>query len=129
MEKFNAYKDVGKINIDLLKKEFGVLKTDKVVLMNEREKHIKTRHLDDYNKYINLIPIILENPDEIIKDSKNFGTVFYIKRLGCDNLNVILRLVIEDDNKKYKNSIMTFYRLRDKNLRRLEERNKIIYKK
>ena len=39
---------VGKINRNLLEGEFGKLATDEVVLTNERERHIKQRHEDDF---------------------------------------------------------------------------------
>lgn len=34
-----------------------------------------------------------------------------------------------NDEKDYKNSVMTFYRIRDKNLEKLKKKNKTIYKK
>lgn len=52
-----------------------------------------------------------------------------IKHIEETNLNIIIKLVIEQDEVHTKNSIMTFYRVRDKNVRRLKEKNKIIYKK
>ena len=46
-----------------------------------------------------------------------------------NNINVIIRLAIEEDLIHNKNSIMTMYRIREKNLKKLMEKNKVIYKK
>lgn len=70
----------------------------------------------------------VENPNEIIKDLKNDGTVFYVKHLDETNLNVIVRLVTQDDDQNRFNSIMTFFRIRDRNLKKLIEKNKLLYK-
>ena len=72
---------------------------------------------------------VLLHPILIIKDIKHCGTVFMIKKLPQTNLNVIVRVVLETDNNNLKNSIMTFYRIRDKNLKKLIEKNRLLYKK
>lgn len=71
----------------------------------------------------------ITNPDCIIKDEKHAGTVFLIKKLEGTNLNVVVRLVLCSDNDKLKNSVMTFYRIREKNLKKLEKKNKVLYRK
>ena len=67
--------------------------------------------------------------NDIIKDIKHEGTVFMIKRLPDTNLNVVVRVVLETDDSKLKNSVMTFYRIRERNLRKLIEKNGTLYKK
>ena len=52
----------------------------------------------------------------MIQDVKNVGTVFAVKRLPETNLNVVLRLVLDTDNPNFKNSVMTFYRIRLKKI-------------
>lgn len=52
-----------------------------------------------------------------------------VKRLPSSNLNIVLRLALHSDNSGLKNSIMTAYRIRNKNLRKMEKKNKILYKK
>ena len=52
-----------------------------------------------------------------------------VKKLVNTNLNVIVKLIVDTDEKDYKNSVMTFYRIRDKNLKKLKNKNKTIYKK
>ncbi len=72
---------------------------------------------------------VLINPDYILKDYKNINTAMVIKHINTTNINIILRLAIANDNIHTKNSIMTLYRIRDKNLIKLQEKNKTIYQK
>ena len=67
------------------------------------------------------------SPDLLILDEKHVGTVFAVRRLTETNLNVVVRLALEIDKNDYKNSVMTFYRLRDKNLKKLLEKNRLLY--
>lgn len=118
---------LGKIDKGPLEKVFGKMKTDEVVITGERLKHIKTRHPEDFGLFEKYGAESIAFPDIIISDGKHDGTVFMVKRLPETNLNVIVRLVLKDDNKP-KNSVMTFYRIRERNLKKLMERNAILYK-
>jgi len=72
---------------------------------------------------------VIQNPDIIVKDEKNIGTVFMIKKLTDMNLNAVVKLVTDQKNMEIKNSIMTFYRIRDVNLEKMIRKNKLLYKK
>ena len=123
------FTSLGEINIDLLEQEFGVLKSKEIIITNERIHHIKSNHSEDYELFELYGADTVQNPDIIIKDCKNNGTVFMIKCLDNTNLNVVTRLVLASDDGKLKNSVMTFYRIRHSNLIKLERKNKILYKK
>lgn len=118
---------LGNLNSQLLKDEFGELRTSETIVTNERINHIKQHHSQDYELFEKYGANTIKNPDSIIKDGKNKSTVFMIKRLENMNLNVVTRLVLSDDNENLKNSVMTFYRIREKNLKKLKNKN-IIYK-
>lgn len=45
-----------------------------------------------------------------------------VKKLPETNLNVVVRVVLETDDNKLKNSVMTFYRIRERNLKKLIEK-------
>lgn len=120
--------DLGKINTQLLEKKFGKIQTDEIIITNERIEHIKTRHPEDYELFNKYGTFCVQSPDLIISDEKNKGTVFMVKKLSDTNLNVIVRVVLEEDNSSLKNSVMTFYRIRDKNLNKLIDKNKLLYK-
>ena len=120
---------LGKINTQPLESEFGKLHTDEIVITNERIEHIKIRHLEDFELFKKYGSETVKLPDMIIKDCKNKGTVFMVKKLESTNLNVVARLALDEDNQKLKNSIMTFYRIRNKNLIKLANKNKTLYKR
>ncbi|MCL1819347.1 MAG: hypothetical protein FWG36_01680 [Oscillospiraceae bacterium] len=120
-------RDIGKINLKIFESEFGKLRTDEVVLTNEREIHIKNRHPQDYAYFEKFGVETIQNPDVILVDKKHNFTVLLIKHLPETNLNVVLRLAIETDKEDLKNSIMTFHRVRDSFLRKMLIRNKMLY--
>lgn len=120
---------IGKIDKNIFEKEFGKIQTEDVVLTDERMQHIKERHIDDYAIFEEYHKDILENPDIVLKDSKNDNTVFMIKHIEGTNMNVVIKLSVYEDEKHPKNSIMTAYRMRDKNVKKLERNNKMLYKR
>ena len=119
---------LGKINAKILEHEFGVLKTTDIIITRERINHIKSHHAIDYHFFEDYGKEAVENPDIVIKDIKHDNTVFMIKRLNAINLNVIVKLVLADNEGDLKNSVMTFYRIRHKNLVKLQNNNKVLYK-
>lgn len=120
---------LGRINTSILEKEFGKIQTDEIIVTNERINHIKEHHPEDYVLFEKYGRESVTAPDLILKDIKNPGTVFMVKKLPRTNLNVVVRVVLESDDSKLKNSVMTFYRIREKNLRKLIEKNGLLYKK
>lgn len=120
---------VGKINKDIFEKEFGKIESTNVVLTDERKQHIKDRHIDDYILFEKYNKEILENPDIVLKDNKNENTAFMIKHIEQTNMNIVIKLAVSEDEKHPENSIMTAYRIRDKNVNKLEKNNKMLYKR
>ena len=120
---------LGKINIKVLEKEYGKIQTDEIVVTNERIDHIKQRHPDDYALFKQYGKESVASPDMIIRDIKHEGTVFMVKHLPETNLNVVVRVVLETDDNNLKNSVMIFYRIREKNLKKLINKNGLLYKK
>lgn len=122
-------KRLGEIDTDLLSKTFGIIQTKEIVVTNERLEHIKERHPEDYDLFQKYGKSSVQEPDIIIQDGKHAGTVFMVKKLPDTNLNVIVRVVLETDQEGLKNSVMTFYRIRERNLKKLIEKNNLLYKK
>lgn len=122
-------RSLGKINASVLEKEFGRMWTDEIIVTDERTAHIRERHLIDYELFERYGEECVQDPDYIIKDDKNDATVFMVKKLPKTNLNVVSKLSLDTDEKKLKNSVMTFYRIRGRNLKKLIEKNTLLYKK
>ena len=106
---------------------FGQLQTTEVIVTDERIAHIKERHPEDLLLFEQYGREAVLFPDLIIRDGKLIGTVFAVKKLPDTNLNVVVRLVLETDEAGFKNSVMTFYRLRERNLKKLLEKNQLLY--
>ena len=124
------YKLLGKIGaVNEIRKEFGTLHTSDIIIMDERDKHIRDRHPNDYEFFEKHGKAAVNDPDLVLKDGKNDETVFMVKKLPDTNLNVVVKVAVDNIHPDYKNSILTFYRLRDKNLEKLKKKegNKILY--
>ena len=120
---------LGKIDLQRFAGKFGKILTDEVIITNERIEHIKTHHLEDFDFFKLYGKDCIQYPDLILTDEKNYGTVFMIKKLSDTNLIMVLRLVLENEDCRLKNSVMTFWRKRDRNLKKLIRKNEILYKK
>lgn len=118
---------LGNLDPSPLISTFGHLQTTEVVVTDERIAHIKERHPEDYLLFEQYGRESILSPDILIQDIKNVGAVFAVKKLPDTNLNVVLRLVLDTDNPDFKNSVMTFYRIREKNLKKLMEKNPVLY--
>ncbi len=55
------------------------------------------------------------------------GNTYYVP--STMTYKVVLRLALATDENGLKNSIMTFWRIRDRNLKKLIGKNKLLYKK
>lgn len=98
-------------------------------MTDERLAHIRERHLIDFKLFEKYASECVENPDYIIKDIKNPDTVFMIKKLPDTNINVVSKLALDTNMSGLKNSVMTFYRIRERNLKKLIAKNSLLYKK
>jgi len=108
---------------------FGPLQTDIVVLTPERELHIKNRHPQDHIYFVQHGAETIHWPDVVLRDTNNPGTAFMIKKIDTTSLSVVLRLALSTDEDGLMNSIMTSYRIRDRNLRKLAKRHEVLYRR
>lgn len=119
---------IGQLNSNFFLAEFGTLQTEDVILMGERLSHIREKHPSDLIFLERYGKAIIEQPDILLKDRKHEGTVLLLKKLPDTNLSAVVRLALETDDAGRKNSIMTFYRIREKNFKKLVEKNLLLYK-
>ena len=121
--------NIGKLDTKKLGKYSEKIITDEVILTEERRIHIYENHTTDYGIIINNIEKTVLQPNEVIEDLKNKDTLFFIGKLGKNNLNVIIKLNTVNSIEHPQNSIMTAWIIRNSNLEKLRKRNKIIYKR
>jgi len=120
---------IGEINPDIYKGVAKDILTKDVIITKERIKHIMSNHPNDYERFYNYFSEIVENPDFII-ESRKPNTALILKEIQCDNIKfkTVLRLIVAGENTDYKNSIITFMKIDDKEWNRLLRNKKIIYK-
>ena len=119
---------IGKIDKNKIGKYASKIKSEDIVLTNERRIHIFRNHQNDYNVIMKNIARIIENPDEVLEDNKNKDTLFFIGKLNKNNLNIVIKLNTTNSKEHPNNSIMTAWIIREKNLKKAREKNNTIYK-
>lgn len=122
---------IGRINRDFYQ---GITEnkiiTDEVIITDNRIQHIIERRgkefYEQYNKYFS---DIIENPDYIFKD-KAENTAIVSKTIVHNgaNINLIVRIIVEGEDEKFKNSIITAIKENDKRFKQRLRNNKPIYK-
>lgn len=122
---------VGKIDKEIYKCITEDIVTDEVIITDERISHIKERHPNDYEKYCEYLKLIVEEPDYIV-ETKKPNTALILKEIKESNerqFKTVLRLTTSTDNPGFKNSIITFMKIDEKEWNRLLRNKLILYKK
>lgn len=121
---------IGKIDKNKYKLITEYITTEEVILTDRQIEHIKERHPNNYEQYCKYIKAIIEDPDYIIRDDRP-NTGFLLKEFVEDNkrFQLILRLNTSNDNKEYKNSIITFFKVSEKKYKQYLRNKKIVWKK
>lgn len=121
---------IGKINHQIYKCIVNQLITDEVIITENQIEHIKSHHPNDYERFSSYFQVIVESPDYIIEANKP-NTALILKEIGINSekFKTVLRLVTPKDNPEYKNSIITFMKIDQKEWERLLRNKKILYKK
>lgn len=120
---------VGKIDIEIYNCITKDITTDEVIITDERIQHIKEHHPNNYEQYYSYMRSIIENPEYIIEANKP-NTALILKSFSNSNetFKTVLRLITSSDNSKFKNSIITFMKINEKEWNRLLKNKKILYK-
>lgn len=118
--------NAGQFKIPGIESVFGELRTRDVVLTYPSAKHIEEGHPE-------ALPFIraevFEEPDIVLRDEKNEGTVLVLKKTERGYLNTILRLTLQTDEPEKRNSIITGYLIREKNVQKLIKAHEVLYSK
>ena len=89
----------------------------------------ENRHPNDYELFNKYLEKIVEQPDYIIEANKPF-TALILKEIQIDNkkFKTVVRLATSNDTPSYKNSIITFMKIDDREWNRILKNKKILYK-
>lgn len=103
--------------------------TDEVIITDERIRHIRERHPNDFEQYEAYLARIIEEPDYLLRD-KMPNTAMVLKAFEEEksHFRLALRLATAQDNPEYKNSVLTFLKIREKEWNRLIKNKDILYK-
>lgn len=115
------YIEIGKLNINLFEEIGEQLITDEVIFTYERMNHVETKRLQLFNEVKDILPDILYRPDYIYRDWNNReNTIVLIGSINeKQNLNIVLKIAILNDEKHTKNSIITMIKIGDKTLNKI----------
>lgn len=105
------------------------IRTSEVIITAERIKHIQERHPGDYERFCSYLPVIIADLDYILEDTRP-NTAMVLKEISehGECFRLALRLVTPTDDPGYKNSVITFLKIREKEWRRLTKNKKVLYK-
>lgn len=125
-----AVHSIGKIDREIYKCITEDIRTDEVIITDNQIEHIKVRHPNDYERFSEYFEEIVSNPDYIIETPKP-NTALILKEIIAEKeqFKTVLRLATSADNKEYKNSIITFMKIDEKEWDRLLRNKRILYKK
>ena len=120
---------VGKIDIEIYNCITKDITTDEVIITDKQIDHIKNRLPNDYELFNKYFEKIVEQPDYIIEANKPF-TALILKEIQIDNkkFKTVVRLATSNDTPSYKNSIITFMKIDDREWNRILKNKKILYK-
>ena len=105
------------------------IRTGEMIITEERIRHIQERHPLDFERYSGYLKEMIENPDYIIQDERP-NTAIVLKQIEDheERFRLALRIVTPADHPGYKNSVITFLKIREKEWDRLIRNKKILYK-
>ena len=121
---------VGKIDKNIYKCVTEDIVSEDVIITDNQIKHIRDRHPNDFERFAEYFKEIVEEPDYIVDTSKPY-TALILKEIysAGEVFKMVVRLVTSCDNPEYKNSIITFMKIDEKEWKRLLRNKKILYKK
>lgn len=122
-------KIIGRLDVEIYKCITNSIVTDEVIITEERIQHIKERHPNDYELFYVYMKEVIEHPEYIIEANKP-NTALILKSFFSGNrqFKTILRLVTSADDSTFKNSVITFMKINEKEWNRLIKNKKILYK-
>ena len=128
-EKLKDIHFVGRINHEIFKVIADDFITDEVIITDIQIDHIKKRHPNDYVRFFQYVKEVVQNPDYILEVNKPDSAVL-LKSIteNGKNYKLILRFKTAVDPEEYKNSVITFLSIDDKDWNRLLKNKKVLYK-
>ncbi|MBP0985119.1 MAG: hypothetical protein J6A19_15485 [Oscillospiraceae bacterium] len=131
-EKGTAVSDVhyiGKIDVNIYKCVTEDIVSDEVIITDVQVSHIQARHPGVFEKYGKYFEEVVSSPDYILEANKP-NTALVLKQIPTENgyTKMALRLHTSADDPAYKNSVITFVEIDERDWNRLLRNKKVLYK-
>ena len=121
---------IGHIDREIYKRVSEDIRTDEVIITDERIAHIKERHPGAYEAFSEHLRAIVEEPDYILPGNRE-NTAMILKEIVSTGgiTKVVLWLATPRGDPGYKNSIMTLVKIDRDDWERLLRNKKILYRR
>lgn len=124
----SAVQVIGRIDRKKYSAVCANIRTDEVIITEERIAHIKNRHPGDFERYSQYIAIMLEHPQYILKDTvPEIAVILQEFSQEKEHFRLILKLAVVEDEKGRRNSIITFMKISEKKFHKYLRNKKILY--
>ena len=120
-------KPIASISTNEVKNYYGDIQTS-VFMSDERRTHVREHHPNDYDKYIRFVQSAINDPIEILDDSKKPMTAMFIGETDDENINVIVKLAFKRD-KDDRSFVVTMFPVGERSMKKIRKHNKQLYKK
>lgn len=121
---------IGNISIETFRCITNDITTDELIITEKQIQHIFERHPNDFadrSEIIECIKLAVQQPDYIVESEKPF-TALVLKELTDKKTRLVVRLKTSTDIEGYKNSVITFQKVKEKEWKRIIKNKKVLYK-
>ncbi len=120
---------IGRIDPEKYSAVSNQIRTDEVVITDERIEHIRERHPNDFERYSQYMSQMLISLQYILEDPvPNTAVLLQEFSEKDERFRLILRLAVVGDDPYKKNSVITFLKISEKKFRKYIRNKKILYK-
>lgn len=129
-QKNSGIHSLGKLNLEIYSCITTDFITDEVIITEEQLSHIREKHPEAYQDTLLYVKDVLDNPDYIFKDKKENSGIVVKKIINEEEHSLlVIKIITSKDNKDYKNSVITGWKITEKRLNNYIRNKNIIYKK
>lgn len=121
---------VGKLNREIFRCISEELRTDEVIITEERIQHVNDRHPGKHEKIKEYLKEAVENPDYIIAD-KHPNTGLIIKEIRTEEtyIQLVLRVCTPKDETELKKSVISLWEISERRLQNYLRNKSVLYKR
>ena len=125
-----SFADFSHLNKEIFRCISEDIRTDEVIITEERIQHVNDRHPGEHEKIKEYLKEAVENPDYIIAD-KHPDTGLIIKEIKTEDtyIQLVLRVCTSKDEIEFKNSVISLWEISERRLQNYLRNKSILYKR